>query len=335
MEPIVAKAINLKTAAGMKAKLLTAKFKLTNQKATTLFPSSSQKRRGEDVDAFVAAGGVGAISSAAGGVGAISSVSIVAAGAVGGAANCIVGHPLDTMKVIAQSSPKANLSMTKISRTLWNDQGIAGFYRGVTPPLFASCSIGSAFWLISTAAKEWVCEAGQTKDQLRPSQVILASQLTAPIYSCVVCPIEVIKCRMQADPTITNPAKCVMNIAKREGVLQLWAGLMPTYLRRATGLPFFFVAHDLVKKETGSTLLGGFVGGTLYWGVSYPLDVIKTRMHSSTKGQLATAKQLIRESGIKGLYRGVAPALMRAGPSNGIYFIMYEKALELFSGRRY
>jgi|Transcript_16726 solute carrier family 25 (mitochondrial carnitine/acylcarnitine transporter), member 20/29 len=324
MEPIVAKAINLKTAAGMKAKLLTAKFKLTHQKATTLFPSSSQKRRGEDVDALVAAGGVGAISS----------VSIVAAGAVGGAANCIVGHPLDTMKVIAQSSPKANLSMTKISRTLWNDQGIAGFYRGVTPPLFASCSIGSAFWLISTAAKEWVCEAGQTKDQLRPSQVILASQLTAPIYSCVVCPIEVIKCRMQADPTITNPAKCVMNIAKREGVLQLWAGLMPTYLRRATGLPFFFVAHDLVKKETGSTLLGGFVGGTLYWGVSYPLDVIKTRMHSSTKGQLATAKQLIRESGIKGLYRGVAPALMRAGPSNGIYFIMYEKALELFSGRR-
>lgn len=120
MEPIVAKAINLKSAAGMKAKLLTAKIKLANQKATTLFPSSSQElggnKRGE---AFVTVGGAGAISS----------VSIVAAGAVGGATNCIVGHPLDTLKVIAQVRRRDNF--------FERGGGLCGCRRGIqfTPSL--------------------------------------------------------------------------------------------------------------------------------------------------------------------------------------------------------
>mmetsp|Transcript_6719 Transcript_6719/g.13023 ORF Transcript_6719/g.13023 Transcript_6719/m.13023 type:complete len:329 (+) Transcript_6719:180-1166(+) len=327
MEPVMKSVAKMKSSTSLKAKMALAKLKLGSNKIAIL---SQTKSSGENLHPSTPALTVAASSAA---TAPIATFNIIAAGAFGGASNCVMGHPLDTLKVIAQSSTGRNLTMYSMSKTLWREAGFGGFYRGLTPPLIASCTIGSAFWLISTAAKDYVREPGQTRDGLRLPQVVLASQMTAPFYSAVVCPIEVIKCRMQADAALTNPVKCAAKIVRTEGVRQLWAGLLPTYLRRMVGLPFFFVSHSVVKAETGSSLLGGFAAGTVYWAVAYPLDVIKTRMHSSTASQLETAKALFAESGVRGFYRGVSPALARAGPANAVYFVAFEWALSLLEGK--
>jgi len=63
-----------------------------------------------------------------------------------------------------------------------------------------------------------------------------------------------------------------------------------------------------------------------------PLDVIKTRLQAqSTKkgandyeGVIKTVTRIFRQSGVKGLYRGLGPTMMGYLPTWGIYFTVYD-----------
>jgi solute carrier family 25 folate transporter 32 len=63
-----------------------------------------------------------------------------------------------------------------------------------------------------------------------------------------------------------------------------------------------------------------------------PLDVIKTRLQAqSTKsgtseyeGVFKTVTRIFRQSGVKGLYRGLGPTMMGYLPTWGIYFTVYD-----------
>ncbi len=69
----------------------------------------------------------------------------------------------------------------------------------------------------------------------------------------------------------------------------------------------------------------------------YPLrrfDVVKSRIQASTAqgaqpGMLSVARELVAAEGVRGLYRGLVPALVRAVPANAACFagIEYSRAL--------
>jgi hypothetical protein len=57
----------------------------------------------------------------------------IGAGSVGGAVGCVVGHPLDTVKVRMQRY--AQSSMIQCTKLTYAGEGIMGFYKGILPPL--------------------------------------------------------------------------------------------------------------------------------------------------------------------------------------------------------
>ncbi|KAH7972317.1 mitochondrial folate transporter/carrier [Rhipicephalus sanguineus] len=79
-------------------------------------------------------------------------------------------------------------------------------------------------------------------------------------------------------------------------------------------------------------LIAGISGGVTSTLVLHPLDLLKIRL-AVNDGQLKSRPQyrgilnavstIIREEGIRGLYRGVAPNCWGAGTSWGLYFLFY------------
>ena len=76
-----------------------------------------------------------------------------------------------------------------------------------------------------------------------------------------------------------------------------------------------------------------------------PGDIVKVRLQCQTeskKGSTSTFKpkyrgpvhcllSILKEDGVRGVYRGALPLMLRDGPSFGLYFLMYRTASELLT----
>lgn len=91
-------------------------------------------------------------------------------------------------------------------------------------------------------------------------------------------------------------------------------------------------------------MLAGAAAGTVEHLAMFPLDTVKTRMqavphggasisHALNYGSLVAAvRTVLAREGVAGLYRGVAPAALAAGPSHALYFAVYEASKALLAG---
>lgn len=61
----------------------------------------------------------------------------------------------------------------------------------------------------------------------------------------------------------------------------------------------------------------------LYWIIPFPFDTIKSRMQVSGDKLKPIVQKLMKE-GFKSFYKGVGITVIRALPSNGITFTVYE-----------
>ena len=88
------------------------------------------------------------------------------------------------------------------------------------------------------------------------------------------------------------------------------------------------------------SLAAGALAGTLGKLVVFPLDVVKRRMQAQTQrrdarygearapytGTLDALRSIAREEGAQGLFKGLAPSLLKAGAAAALTFLVYETA---------
>lgn len=82
-------------------------------------------------------------------------------------------------------------------------------------------------------------------------------------------------------------------------------------------------------------MLSGAASGFLAGVVVCPLDVIKTRAQASGKpntNHIQTFKDIVRNEGVSGLYRGIVPITIGYLPTWAIYFTVYERAKRFYPG---
>ena len=182
----------------------------------------------------------------------------------------------------------------------------------------------------------------------REREVSISFIRAGSVQSAVTGPLELVKTRLQlqADAPATaagtrtayaGPVDCVRKIVMNEGGIRaLTRGLGTTLLRDGPAFGAYFASYELFTNSsmfssgdensgnlnTSALLMAGGMAGVVSWIISYPMDVVKSRIQCSagSKGLLHTARAMYSQEGSRGFFRGLNTALIRAYPSNAAIF---------------
>lgn len=195
---------------------------------------------------------------------------------------------------------------------------------------------------------------GHLKDEGSKLQVVSAGAIAGLVSRFIVAPLDVVKIRLQLQPySLSDPlaplreapayrgtVDTIKHILRHEGVTGLWKGNVPAELMyvcysavqfttyRSTTV-FLQNALPTRMPDSAETFVAGAVSGAAATGVTYPLDLLRTRfaaqgrhrVYSSLRGALL---DIHRDEGLKGFFRGLGPALGQIIPFMGIFFATYE-----------
>ncbi|XP_031483670.1 mitochondrial carnitine/acylcarnitine carrier-like protein [Nymphaea colorata] len=279
------------------------------------------------------------------------------AGTVGGAAQLIVGHPFDTIKVKLQSQPaplpgqppKYSGAMDAVKQTV-AAEGPRGLYKGMGAPLATVAAFNAVLFTARGQMEALLRSAPGVPLSVEQQMVCGAGAGVAVAF--LACPTELIKCRLQAQSALgstggsaikyNGPMDVAKHVLKSEGgTLGLFKGLVPTFAREVPGNAFMFGVYELVKqyiaggKDTsslgrGSLIVAGGLAGASFWVTVYPTDVVKSLIqvddykNPKYSGSVDAFKKVLRTEGLKGLYKGFGPAMARSVPANAACFLAYE-----------
>lgn len=70
----------------------------------------------------------------------------------------------------------------------------------------------------------------------------------------------------------------------------------------------------------------GANGGLVLWTVMFPADVIKSRIqvNSLRTSMTRVGIDIVKTEGVRGLYCGLLPTLLRTAPATAVLFVVYE-----------
>ncbi|KAI8948824.1 mitochondrial phosphate carrier protein [Xylaria longipes] len=179
------------------------------------------------------------------------------------------------------------------------------------------------------------------------SRYALAGAVCCSFTHAILTPIDIVKTRIQVDPLVYNHGISggLRQVVAGEGAGALATGLGPTvtgyFLQGALkfgGYEFFKArAIDTLGYETASNnryaiYLGSSamaeVAGDI---VLCPFEAVRIRLVSQPgfgRGLFDGFAGIVREEGIRGLYSGLGPIMLKQVPYTMATFVVYENALE-------
>ncbi|XP_050528717.1 mitochondrial ornithine transporter 1-like isoform X1 [Daktulosphaira vitifoliae] len=282
------------------------------------------------------------------------------AGSIGGIALVLVGQPLDTVKTKLQTFRGLYRGPAHCLMHTYRTTGIRGLYAGTYPALIASVAENSVLFLCYGLCQRMVASVTGARDikQLDVLSNATAGCVASFFSSVVLCPTELIKIKLQAGRELAKSRgekfnggvlRVTKELVNNNGVLALFRGLTITLARELPSYFCFFGAYEAIretlKPEGGSredcglvaTSVAGGVGGILLWAVTFPVDVVKSRIQLddaiSTRRWVPMLMNIYQNEGFSALYSGLAPTLVRTVPSSAMLFIVYEYTKKLMSDR--
>uniref|UniRef100_A0A914LAQ6 Mitochondrial carrier protein n=2 Tax=Meloidogyne incognita group TaxID=654580 RepID=A0A914LAQ6_MELIC len=263
------------------------------------------------------------------------------AGTAGGVAIVYSGQPLDTVKVKMQAFPTLNRNWLSCFGNIMRTGGIKGLYAGSIPALVANVSENAVLFTSYGFCQKAVGYASGS-NTTGPLGNATAGALAAFFAAIVLCPTELVKCRLQAQSEVNSklvktPASICREMFQEGGIRSFYTGFVATLIREVPGYFCFFGAYEMsrrfltpigkTKEEIGvlRTAISGGIGGMALWTAIFPADVVKSRMQIGETGRFSTILlKIVKNEGISALYKGLSPTLIRTCIASAALFITFE-----------
>ncbi|KAG0587632.1 hypothetical protein KC19_2G179000 [Ceratodon purpureus] len=158
---------------------------------------------------------------------------------------------------------------------------------------------------------------------------------------------------MNESPSILRETR---RIFKEEGFRAFWKGNGVTIVHRLPYSSINFFAYEQYKMHLrrilgiegnqeslgvgmSTRLVAGGGAGITAASLTYPLDLVRTRLAAQTKemyyrGITHALVTITRDEGFRGLYKGLGPTLMGVGPNIAINFCVYETLKSMWVAKR-
>lgn len=158
------------------------------------------------------------------------------AGALTGGFGSVVGNPFDVMKTLAQANEGKAVPLPTLVGTMYRDQGVAGFYRGVQVNVMRACVLNATKMGCYDISKGYIVNATGWKRK-DPRTAFSSAILAGFFMTCNVAPFDMVRTKLMNQPTdkklYNGFADCLVKTVKEGGPLSLWRGFVPIWARFA------------------------------------------------------------------------------------------------------
>eukprot|EP01102_Stenamoeba_stenopodia_P006853 TRINITY_DN1916_c0_g1_i1.p1 TRINITY_DN1916_c0_g1~~TRINITY_DN1916_c0_g1_i1.p1 ORF type:complete len:302 (-),score=43.82 TRINITY_DN1916_c0_g1_i1:125-1030(-) len=273
------------------------------------------------------------------------------AGSVAGSLAAFVSCPLDTIKsqLQVQSFPSSDGQIKHKSpfgliKMTFKNEGIRGFYRGLSPSLLALVPNWAAYFFTYGEFKTILTRDGLMKDG--PILHVLSAMGAGLVTDVITNPFWVVKTRLQTQmmhPHITqykNTLDAFQTMIRQEGFLSLYKGLIPSFIgviHVCIQFPLYEklkkIATERANKEKHelsaieivcASSLSKMIAST----IAYPHEVVRSRLqyqrHGEYSGVVDACKKIWKIEGVRGFYGGLGTNLLRTIPVCAVTFTSYE-----------
>ncbi|TVY45102.1 putative mitochondrial carrier [Lachnellula occidentalis] len=280
------------------------------------------------------------------------------AGGVAGAVSRTVVSPLERLKILFQiqsvGREEYKLSVGKGLKKMWQDEGWRGFMRGngtncvrIVP--YSAVQFGS----YNFYKKFFESSPGADLNALKRLVCGGAAGITS-----VFCtyPLDIVRTRLSIqsasfaalgpEHTAKLPGmwETLVTMYKTEGgILALYRGIIPTVAGVAPYVGLNFMTYELVRgyltpegdKNPNAVrkLAAGAISGAVAQTFTYPFsDVLRRRFQINTmsgmgyqyKSIFDAVRMIVAQEGIKGMYKGIVPNLLKVAPSMASNWLSFE-----------
>ena len=246
-------------------------------------------------------------------------------GSLAGTAEAIITWPFENLKTQMQFQGNQK-TILQTANAIYKTGGLMSFYRGLSPVLFFNIPKVISRFYAYDFSKNYL----QTNNIRGNTNIILSGLFAGFVESTLVTvPSETIKTKMIRNPNLTT-----RNIIKQEGLKGLYQGYTPTLIRQSLNQAsrFLFYQHYkeyIIQKNKQfspyHSLQGGVFAGIFSVIISTPADVLKTQMQEGKKESiLPIIKNIYKQFGISGFWRGSLARMLRVAPGQGVMFFTYE-----------
>ncbi|KNC96212.1 uncharacterized protein SPPG_08365 [Spizellomyces punctatus DAOM BR117] len=254
-----------------------------------------------------------------------------------------VGVSVDRRAVILTVWPIVAFQSTFAKSGNAREERVYGLYKGMASPLVGVAVINSLLFGVY----------GFFLRHLGPGEnavwsIFLAGSASGAVNAFFSCPMELVKIRLQNQrststlqgqiPIYKGPLDCMRQIYRTNGLRGFYRGLACTLWRETPSYGAYFASYEILcrmmlpedaptNEPSPKLLFAGGLAGVVAWLVTYPFDVVKTRLQSVEqetkplyKGTFHCMRTIIRSEGWGVLFSGWGATAIRAFPTNAATF---------------
>ncbi|XP_075154842.1 mitochondrial ornithine transporter 1 [Haematobia irritans] len=171
----------------------------------------------------------------------------------------LVKCKLQALREMQQHNPtnaKNNLPITpwKLTKHIMATEGVPGFFRGLTSTFVREMPGYFFFFGGYEGTRELLKKPGQTKEEIGALKTMFAGAVGGVTLWVSIFPADVIKSRIQVNNLKRSMTSVGLEIARKEGVLALYNGLLPSVLRTIPATATLFLVYEYTKKTLNELL---------------------------------------------------------------------------------
>ncbi|KAF0980685.1 hypothetical protein FDP41_013168 [Naegleria fowleri] len=178
-------------------------------------------------------------------------------GMFAGGVGALVGNPAEVCLIRLTSGKYNYRHVGEALVRIIKEEGIARLWRGTTPTVTRAVILNAAQLSCYSQAKEMILKYNIMKDGLGCH--IASSLISGFMCTVVSIPVDLAKTRLQSmkvDPVTLKPEysgslDVITRVAKNEGVLSLWKGFTPYFLRLGPHTVLTFVFLEQFRMAFG------------------------------------------------------------------------------------
>ena len=269
-------------------------------------------------------------------------------GGIAGAVSRTATAPLDRIKIFLQvhGSKNANFGVVNGLQYMLKEGGVKSLWRG---NFINVLKIAPESALKFMAYEQFKSMFKGDRQDVTILERLMSGSLAGATAQTIIYPMEVLKTRLALRKTgqFDGIVDCAKKVCKAEGAQVFYRGYVPNILGiipyAGIDLAIYETLKQIYTKKTHGSdpgifalLACGTISSTCGQLASYPLALVRTRLQAQIRKEqnikreahdtmTGMFKNIIKQDGLIGLYRGLAPNFLKVLPAVSISYVVYEE----------